>query len=184
MITISQFAKETKVSYEAVRKRIERLGDSITPHIFVENGVKVIDDEGVKLLKSGAHKVPVIVYAEEVQNELNEANDTIKALQNDKISLLEEVNEANKRLLELSEQISILKTERAKLEAYNTLLLEDQERSKQTIENITEEKLKNEIEAQRFQEDNARLQNEITDKAAELSRYHKTIFGLYKKDKE
>ena len=197
MITITEYAKQNKVSYEAVRKRINRLGDLITPHIFTENGVKVIDDEGVELLKQGAHKMPVVVYTEEVQSELNEARDTIQELQADKIKLLEDINEANKRLFAISEELNNLKVEQAKLESDNKNLLEDKERAKaenekakQDLQTITEAKAKTELELEQSQESNTRLQSEIEtqaqeiqEQAEELASYHKTIFGLYRKDK-
>lgn len=211
MITIREYAKQNKVSYEAVRQRIVRLGDLITPHIFVENGIKVIDDEGVELLKTGGQKMPVIVYTEEVQEELDEARDTIKDLQADKIKLLEDINEANRRLLALSDELNKLKVEQAKLESDNKLLLEDSERAKAESEKVraelktvTEDKAKSDLLLQQAEGDNARLQGEVVSKAQEieehkkeiserdqeiqeqaeeLASYHKTIFGLYRKDK-
>lgn len=191
MITIREYANQNKVSYEAVRRRIARLGDTITPHIFIENGVKVIDDEGVELLKTGGQKVPVIVYTEEVQAELNEARDTIKDLQEQRLKDLEKINEINERFIAMSEELTKLKVEQAKLESTNKALLEDKERSKQDLQTITEAKVKSELELQQAQESNTKLQSELEDKAQEiqeqaeeLASYHKTVFGLYRKDKK
>lgn len=197
MITIREYAKQNKVSYEAVRQRIVRLGDIITPHIFIENGVKVIDDEGVELLKTGGQKVPVIVYTEEVQAELNEARDKIAELNEARLKDLENIKELQERFIAMSEELSKLKVEQAKLESTNKALLEDNERSKRDLQSITEAKVKAEIEREQaitnqestkqeleqYQEDNTKLQNEIQEQAEELASYHKTVFGLYRKDK-
>ena len=183
MITITDYAKEQKVSYEAVRKRIKRLGDIIKPHIFTENGVKVIDDEGVKLLREGAHKVPVIVYTEEIQSELDEAKGTIKDLQEQRIKDLEKINEANERLLALSEELSKLQVEYAKLESTKQVLLEDKEKAKQDLENERQAREQAEERSTSFQNMIQEQSEEIQKQADELASYHKTVFGLYRKDK-
>lgn len=213
MISLREYAEKNKVTYETIRKKVTRLEREglLEGHVENINGTRYIDDEAIELLNQTRKKMLVIEYADGLQNGLDEANDTIRSLQADKIDLLEKINEANKRLLALSDEVNKLKVEQAKLESDNKLLLEDSERAKAESEKVradlktvTEAKAKSDLLLQQAEGDKARLQGEVVSKAQEieehkkeiserdqeiqeqaeeLASYHKTIFGLYRKDK-
>lgn len=213
MISLREYAEKNKVTYETIRKKVTRLEREglLEGHVENINGTRYIDDEAIELLNQTRKKMLVIEYADGLQNGLDEANDTIRSLQADKIDLLEKINEANKRLLALSDEVNKLKVEQAKLESDNKLLLEDSERAKAESEKVradlktvTEAKAQSDLLLRQAEGDKARLQGEVVSKAQEieehkkeiserdqeiqeqaeeLASYHKTIFGLYRKDK-
>lgn len=192
MISIREYAEQQKVGYEGVRKKVTKLEKQgvLDGHIEVIDGTRYLDDKAIEILNQTRKKMLVIEYAENVSNENAQIKEQVLQLQQQRIEDLEKINEANKKLYELSEELSKLKVEQAKLESTNKALLENKERSKQDLQAITEAKVKSEMELQQAQESNTKLQSELEDKAQEiqeqaeeLASYHKTVFGLYRKDK-
>lgn len=114
MVSLKEYAKNKGVSYETVRKQVNRYKDELKGHISKVNRTQYLDEEAVAFLDSKRAESPIIIMEsgkdEEIQRlemenkalllkvaELQEAllkeKDQVKLLQNEKIELLEAKNQ-------------------------------------------------------------------------------------------
>lgn len=111
LITIKEYAKQNNISYEAVRKQIQKYKDNeLQEHIIKNNRTQYLDEYAVDFLNNRRKESPVIIaqmdkdeeiqrlYDEnkalllkiaELQDLLLKEKDNVKQLQQDKIALLE-----------------------------------------------------------------------------------------------
>ena len=82
MISIKDYAKETGVSYEAVRQRIKRYEADLEGHIHRQGRTQFLDDVAVAILNDHRLQNPTVVYDRaageefrELKAELKEAKD-------------------------------------------------------------------------------------------------------------
>ena len=118
MVSLKEYAKNKGVSYEAVRKQVNRYKDELKGHISKVNRTQYLDEEAVAFLDSKRAESPIIIMEsgkdEEIQRlemenkalllkvaELQEAllkeKDQVKLLQNEKIELLEAKNQKSEK---------------------------------------------------------------------------------------
>lgn len=118
MVSLKEYAKNKGVSYEAVRKQVNRYKDELKGHISKVNRTQYLDEEAVAFLDSKRAESPIIIMEsgkdEEIQRlemenkalllkvaELQEAllkeKDQVKLLQNEKIELLEAKNQKKEK---------------------------------------------------------------------------------------
>lgn len=124
MTTIKEYAKEHDISYEAVRKQVERYKNELDKHIIKKNRTQYLDDVAVSFLNERRAEKQIIVEdsntveleqlrAENeslkvqqdllknqiitLQNELLLEKDNVKVLQQEKIELLETAKKEKKR---------------------------------------------------------------------------------------
>lgn len=111
MISIKDYAKSKNVSYEAVRKQVNRYKKELEGHISKVNRTQYLDDEAVALLDEKRQENPIIIIEADkderieqleaenktlllkiatLQEELLKEKDQVKVLQNEKIELLEQ----------------------------------------------------------------------------------------------
>ena len=119
LLTIKEYAQKKNVSYEAVRKQIQKYKDGeLKDHIIRKNKTQYLDEYAVDFLDNRRRESPImaiqmdkdeeierltnenkalLVQIAQIQNELiqiqkalSEEKDTVKQLQADKIALLEE----------------------------------------------------------------------------------------------
>lgn len=116
MTTIKEYAREHDVSYEAVRKQVERYKKELDKHIVKKNRTQYLDDVAVSFLNERRAEKQIIIADSgtveleqlrienerlkveqdllknqiiNLQNELLKEKDSVKQLQNEKIELLE-----------------------------------------------------------------------------------------------
>lgn len=130
MISLKDYAKNKNVSYEAIRKQVNRYSAELEGHITKEGKTQLLDDEAVAFLDEKRKSNPVVVYEaskdEEIERlkmenknlliklaEVNEKltikQERIELLQADKIALLEEKNDKKEQNEELKEAVDDLK---------------------------------------------------------------------------
>jgi len=118
VVSLKEYAKNKGVSYEAVRKQVNRYKDELKGHISKVNRTQYLDEEAVAFLDSKRAESPIIIMEsgkdEEIQRlemenkalllkvaELQEAllkeKDQVKLLQNEKIELLEAKNQKKEK---------------------------------------------------------------------------------------
>lgn len=114
-IALRDYASSKGISYEAVRKQVNRYKMELDGHIFKIGRTQHLDEFAVQFLDEKRQANPVIVYdsnkdeelrrltdenkalllrINELQDRLLASNDTIQLLQQEKIQLLEERNKA------------------------------------------------------------------------------------------
>lgn len=165
VMTIKDFAKSRGVSYEAVRRQVQkyRNEEELEGHVIRNKGVTYLDEVAVAFLSEKRRQSPLVVVhedqneqIEEKDRQIEEKNRQIEELRNRLDILRDELATAQNKRFELQDQITGLLEDKVK----HDLLVADHER-------ITE-RLK-EVEAER---DEAR---------AEAGSYHKSFFGFYRK---
>lgn len=114
MTSIKDYAKEKKISYEAVRKQVRRYQKELEGHITRVNRTQYLDDEAIAFLDKKRSESPIIILESnkdeeiqrlsmenkalllkvaELQEQLLNEKDQVKQLQQEKIALLEQANE-------------------------------------------------------------------------------------------
>jgi len=114
MTSIKDYAKQKNISYEAVRKQVRRYQKELEGHISRTNRTQYLDDEAVAFLDQKRAESPIIILESskdeeiqrlslenkalllkvaDLQEQLLSEKDQVKQLQQEKIALLEHVNE-------------------------------------------------------------------------------------------
>lgn len=114
MVTIKEYAKNKGVSYEAVRKQLNRYSGELKGHVTKVGRTQYLDEEAILFLDGKRAENPIVILetskdeelqrleAEnktlllkiaELQDELLREKDQVKQLQTEKIELLEAKNE-------------------------------------------------------------------------------------------
>ena len=163
LITLKQYAKDQKISYEAVRKQVTRYYDELSDHIIKQNRTQFLDPWAVEFLTKRRRESPVVMVTVDQEEE-------IKRLQEDNEALKAKLLAAQAELLKEKDRVIAIQAEVAKViedKAKYTALLED---SKAKEERLTDA-LK-EVEDLRRERDAAQ---------AEAQSFTKSILGFYRK---
>ena len=122
MISIKDYAKNKGVSYEAVRKQVNRYKGELDGHIHKQNRTQYLDDEAVTFLDSKRAESPVILLQMDKDEEIQRLNDENKAL-------LIKVAELQDALIKEKDNVKLLQEEKiALLEAKNETVMEEDEK--------------------------------------------------------
>ena len=122
MISIKDYAKNKGVSYEAVRKQVNRYKDELDGHIHKQNRTQYLDDEAVTFLDSKRAESPVILLQMDKDEE-------IQRLNNENTALLIKVAELQDALIREKDNVKLLQEEKiALLEAKNETAVEEDEK--------------------------------------------------------
>lgn len=108
MVTIREYAKNNGVSYEAVRKQVNRYKGELQSHITKVNRTQYLDDEAVAFLDSKRAENPIIIME-------SNRDDEIKRLEMENKALLVKVAELQEALLAEKDQVKLLQTEKIEL---------------------------------------------------------------------
>jgi len=136
LLTIKEYAKKKNITYEAVRKQIQKYkDDELKDHIIKKNKTQYLDEYAVDFLDNRRRESPVLLYQMEKDEQIETLRNEKEALlitvanQANKISELEAwkadnalaIAEANQRQLlleEKTEQIEALVQEKTLLEGF------------------------------------------------------------------
>lgn len=108
MITIKDYAKSYGVSYEAIRKQVNRYKNELDGHILKNGRTQYLDDEAVAFLDSKRAETPVVILG-------NDKDEEIQRLQNENKALLLKVAQLQEDLLREKDQVKLLQTEKIEL---------------------------------------------------------------------
>ena len=146
-VTIRQYAKSRHVSYEAVRRQVQRYEKELEGHTEKKKQAVYLDDEACDFLDTHRQKRSVVI-----------SDDNSKA----EIELLQlQIDRLQKEKEELKDKIISLQDQQKFLDDKTMKLLEDKTRSETLYE--VEHK-------------------ELEQAKQELGKYHRSIFGFYRKD--
>ncbi|WP_029324487.1 hypothetical protein [Butyrivibrio sp. AE3004] len=165
-MTLKEYAESRSISYETVRAQTNRYKDELKGHITTEDRRKVLDEFACEFLDKHRLKRNIVVS-------------------NDNEDLKEELFQAQKERERLKDAIILLQKELQDMTKQNAALLEDRARTETLLlladkEHDNLEHAKEEIKQSR--NELLESQKELMEATKELGKYHKTIFGLYKKD--
>lgn len=108
MITIKDYAKNNGVTYEAVRKQVNRYKNELEGHISKVGRTQYLDDEAVAFLDSKRAENPVVIIQADKDEEIQRLHDENKAL-------LLKIAELQDALLKEKDQVKLLQEDKIKL---------------------------------------------------------------------
>lgn len=118
LLTIKEYAKKKNVSYEAVRKQIQKYKDNeLKEHIIKKNKTQYLDEYAVDFLDNRRRESPIML----IQMDKDEEIERLKA---EKEALLLELASVNKKLNEVRDKLDDSRERVHELEIENTKLLE------------------------------------------------------------
>ena len=119
MITLKDYAKKKNVSYEAVRKQVNRYRDELGDHLYKKDRTQYLDEEGEAFLDEKRASNPVILVEHDKDDqieELNRQNEALKIkimeLQDQLIKSKDQLLERDQQLIELKDQLYLLTTKK------------------------------------------------------------------------
>ena len=201
-INLHDYAKEKGVSYEAIRKQVNRYKKELRDHIVVKNRTQFLDEYAQDFLSEKRRTAPAIFRQENNEERISELervseNLNIRLLETQDllIKTQEELIAVNKQLLlERDKVIGLLETkeENIQLRAENDILTEKlstAQEQRQTAEDTAQDTQKRltdyEAQVTQWQADYQQQLDELSrqrDAAVEeAASYEKSWFGLYRK---
>ena len=114
MTTIKEYAKEHDVSYEAVRKQVERYKNELDKHIIRKNRTQYLDDVAVSFLNERRAEKEIIIEDGTVR-ELERLRTENESLRNQHDLLKNQIISLQKELIAEKENVKILQNEKIEL---------------------------------------------------------------------
>lgn len=119
MISLKDYAKKKNVSYEAVRKQVNRYRDELGDHLYKKDRTQYLDEEGEAFLDKKRSSNPVILVEhdkdeqiESLQMQNNNLQIKIMELQEQLIKSKDQLLERDQQLIELKDQLYLLTTKK------------------------------------------------------------------------
>ena len=165
VMTIKDFAKSRGVSYEAVRRQVQkyRNAEELEGHVIRNKGVTYLDEVAVAFLSERRRQSPLVVVHEDQNEQIEEKDRQIEELKKRLDILRDELALSQQKRIELQDQVTGLLEDKVK----HDLLVADHERMTERLK---------EVEAERDE-----VRTERDEARAEAGRYHKSFFGFYRK---
>lgn len=110
VMSIKDYARARKISYEAARQQVKRYADELAGHISRQNRTQYLDDYAVSLLDDHRQQNPVVVINQDRSEE-------IERLRAENRALLQQVATLQDRLLTAQESAIEAAKATARLEA-------------------------------------------------------------------
>lgn len=101
MISMKDYAEQKGISYEAVRRSVNRYKEELEGHIVVQNRTKFLDDEAVAFLDSKRQQSPIVIINQD-------KNEELERLRNEKEALLIKIAELQDALLQEKDKVAVL----------------------------------------------------------------------------
>lgn len=162
--TIKQYSESHNVSYEAVRRQLQRYAAELKGHISTVGGTRFLDDYAIDFLTNKRKPQPLVVMEPADQSEAAELRRQLDELKAQLMAAQNELLVAKDRIIGLQDDARKAIEDRARL----SVLLEEKTETQARIE---------EIERQRADD-----RKTIEDLKAEVGSFRRSIFGLYRKD--
>lgn len=184
MTSLKKYAEEHKISYEAVRKQVNRYAEELSGHIIKQDRTQYLDPWAVEFLTNRRRESPIVMVSMEQSEENERLKEEIELLRAKLMTAQNELlNTQNELLKEKDRVISLQDEARKTIEDRTkyTALLEDSKAKDEKLKEAGDqiETLRKEKEEdQRKIED---LQRERDEAQAEAQSFTRSIFGLYRK---
>lgn len=197
LISLSEYAKQNKITYEAVRKLVTRYADELGEHIIRDDRRQLLDEDAVLFLDSKRENNPIAIIQIKKNEEIESLKKENKALlrkittQNDIIKQQNyELQEADRvfkkvdmfllRMKETEERVKELEAENAVLRAETDLAKENSLEAYRNAEKAAAKLL----EAQKSFEDEKRLMlSQLEKQKMKIEELEKQSFTDYLKGK-
>lgn len=83
MITVKEYASDRKITIQAVHKSMKgaRKAERLKGHVFVQDGIKWLDDVAVRILDESRKQAPATILMDDRQAEIDALNEKIAKLE-------------------------------------------------------------------------------------------------------
>lgn len=125
---VSDVADELGVSRVTVYNHIKRLSKEIKEYVYNDEGVKVIDDKGIKMIKASIENKEDLqfYFTDEDEKSEDTENDNVKELLKEQVNILkEEVKRLEKELETKNKQIDRLNNQ---VESFHMMIRSKEEK--------------------------------------------------------
>lgn len=112
MITLKEYAASRDVSYEAVRRQVNKLRDELGEHIIIQNKTQMLDDTAVELLDQKRAESKIVVIKEtsaevdQLRQDNNDLRDKILQLQEQLIAAQQQVTDLQQQQIDTLQQLA------------------------------------------------------------------------------
>jgi tRNA U34 5-carboxymethylaminomethyl modifying GTPase MnmE/TrmE len=112
MITLKEYAVSRDISYEAVRRQVNKLREELGEHIIVQNKTQMLDDVAVELLDQKRAESKIVVLKEtsaevdQLRDENNNLRDKILQLQEQLIIAQQQVADLQQQQIDTLQQLA------------------------------------------------------------------------------
>lgn len=167
MLSIKEYARVKGVTVQAVYKQLKTHEKELENHIETVKGIRYLDDFAVDYLNSKSDNSPAAVVSENKDLKIEELENTIKVLLEEKSKLETERSELYKWKAEQATLIAKAEAQQARIEES---IKNAEDRAKLAVQSDLIPKIKAvEIERDAYK--------------AEVESFEKSIFGFYRKKK-
>lgn len=205
MITMKEYADMHKISYEAIRKQVDRYRADLEGHIISQGRLRFLDDEAVEFLNARRRENSVVIYNSQRTEEEERVKAELDALKIRFMALQEKLLESQNRELQLQKTEALylalqqshdtaihdLETERAKriedsrviakMESEAIVAHQEADKLKEQIAQGAEAVSARDSRISELQEKVEHLTSERDEAQKDSDSYQRTWFGLYRK---
>lgn len=108
MITLKEYAKKQNVSYEAVRKQVNRYREDLGEHLYKVERTQYIDEEGEAFLDQKRASNPVVVIEHDKDEQIEELKKQNEALRAKVVQLQDMIISRDTKVMELQDRLLLL----------------------------------------------------------------------------
>lgn len=177
LVTIKQFADSQGISYEAVRKQLQKYSEELSGHVIRKDRTRYLDEKAVEFLQERRRESPIVLQTIDQGEEIGRLQDQVESLKAQLVTAQNKLLEAQERVISLQDEAQKALEDRARY----TALLEDHEDQKRKLQETSDQLRRVEADrddaVQRAQD----LQTERDEAVRESKSYYKSWFGFYRK---
>ena len=166
MLSIRDYARDSGVSYEAVRKQIKRYEGDLKGHIRIDGRTQYLDDVAVAFLNEHRSKNPLVVgdsITEQEKEHYKAEAERYRGLYEDELKKNSLLSQENSMLHKAQAQLEVANQKYALIEESRDEYRHRAERLQTTIDGLEEEKAK----AIKAAEDLTKLKDHYSDELKE-----------------
>ena len=177
LVTIKQFADSQGISYEAVRKQLQKYSEELSGHVIRKDRTRYLDEKAVEFLKERRRESPIVLQTIDQGEEIGRLQDQVESLKAQLVTAQNKLLEAQERVISLQDEAQKALEDRARY----TALLEDHEDQKRKLQETSDQLRRVEADRddaiQRAQD----LQTERDEAVREAKSFYRSWFGFYRK---
>ena len=110
MITLKEYAKKHGISYEAVRKQVNRYREDLGEHLYKVERTQYIDEDGEAFLDQKRASNPVVVIEHDKDEQIEELKKQNEALRAKVVQLQDMIISRDAKVMELQDRLLLLTT--------------------------------------------------------------------------
>jgi len=108
MITLKEYAKKKNISYEAVRKQVNRYREDLGEHLYKKNRTQYLDEEGEAFLDQKRAANPIILLEHDKDDQIEELKRQNEQMKIKIMQLQEQIISRDEKVMELQEKLLLL----------------------------------------------------------------------------